>query len=498
MKKHRKSWESCCWNAFCRKECQTKRRQWSEPFLPCDFEQKCEVVKSEKKKTWFSHTVFAVSVVLFCCTLYHLSLVTFAKDLLYFPRGTVHWGIAEVAPHAFSHTVVIASPRPRQTGRCAGRLQQSFNNLYLPRILSCSWSWSQAILSHLSFHTQNHQRRPIWHMLDIFVTILWHQDHEKIAGMRFSSHISQQSAAVLSHGKYSMNLYSFNRYFCEIPSKSLHSFNVIYVMLRHLLAQFPGESIGWSTGQSGRHEQCQHRICWDVLTWSFWNSKSVGSKTCLKVRKHLLLGRSVSSWFFILFLCNLSPMSLSGEDPEFRSGLPLNFSHIMGSWCAGWNAIQPKWLKCDFDIPWFSVLHLFRLAAVSPGTSSGAACFKFVVVVNLKTAIWNNSLYWLFYCILFFAVILTGFAWDSWDIMRHFLLKKCTKTGESAASTPRASFRRKAKSLLARLQDGANQTSRCENHKMWILQILHVNFRDWRLLCSGIHRYGRGALNLKL
>ena len=198
-----------------------------------------------------------------------------------------------------------------------------------------------------------------------------------------------------------MNLYSFNSYFCEIPSKSLHSFNVIYVMLRHLLAQFPGESIGWSTGQSGRHEQCQHRICWDVLTWSFWNSKSVGSKTCLKVRKHLLLGRSVSSWFFILFLCNLSPMSLSGEDPEFRSGLPLNFSHIMGSWCAGWNAIQPKWLKCDFDIPWFSVLHLFRLAAVSPGTSSGAACFKFVVVVNLKTAIWNNSLYWLFYCILF-------------------------------------------------------------------------------------------------
>lgn len=73
---HRKSWESCCWNAFCRKECQTKRRQWSEPFLPCDFEQKCEVVKSEKKKTWFSHTVFAVSVWLFCCTLYHLSLLS--------------------------------------------------------------------------------------------------------------------------------------------------------------------------------------------------------------------------------------------------------------------------------------------------------------------------------------------------------------------------------------------------------------------------------------
>ena len=75
-RKHRKSWESCCWNAFCRKECQTKRRQWSEPFLPCDFEQKCEVVKSEKKKTWFSHTVFAVSVWLFCCTLYHLSLLS--------------------------------------------------------------------------------------------------------------------------------------------------------------------------------------------------------------------------------------------------------------------------------------------------------------------------------------------------------------------------------------------------------------------------------------
>lgn len=122
-------------------------------------------------------------------------------------------------------------------------------------------------------------------MLDIFVTILWHQDHEKIAGMRFSSHISQQSAAVLSHGKYSMNLYSFNRYFSEIPSISLHSFNVIYVMLRHLLAQFPGESIGWSTGQSGRHEQCQHRICWDVLTWSFWNSKKCWIKDLLKSEK---------------------------------------------------------------------------------------------------------------------------------------------------------------------------------------------------------------------
>lgn len=325
-------------------------------------------------------------------------------------------------------------------------------------------------------------------MLDIFVTILWHQDHEKIAGMRFSSHISQQSAAVLSHGKYSMNLYSFNRYFSEIPSNSLHSFNVIYVMLRHLLAQFPGESIGWSTGQSGRHEQCQHRICWDVLTWSFWNSKSVGSKTCLKVRKHLLLGRSVSSWFFILFLCNLSPMSLSGEDPEFRSGLPLNFSHIMGSWCAGWNAIQPKWLKCDFDIPWFSVLHLFRLAAVSPGTSSGAACFKFVVLVTVETAIWISEKC-CFYCI--FGNLSRFCLMEIHESMRHFCWKKCTKkkgqSSESAsASTPRASFRRKAKSLLARLQD--LQTSRCE-HQETRCEITRCDEfykwkRDWNLFAQ--------------
>jgi hypothetical protein len=30
----------------------------------------------------------------------------------------------------------------------------------------------------------------------------------------------------------------------------------------------------------------------------------------------------------------MGPSDASGEDPEFRSGLPLNFSHIMGSWCA--------------------------------------------------------------------------------------------------------------------------------------------------------------------
>lgn len=272
--------------------------------------------------------------------------------------------------------------------------------------------------------------------------------------MRFSSHISQQSAAVLSHGKYSMNLHSFNRYFSEIPSNSLHSFNVIYVMLRHLLAQFPGESIGWSTGQSGRHEQCQHRICWDVLTWSFWNSKSVGSKTCLKVRKHLLLGRSVSSWFFILFLCNLSPMSLSGEDPEFRSGLPLNFSHIMGSWCAGWNAIQPKWLKCDFDIPWFSVLHLFRLAAVSPGTSSGAACFKFVVLVTVETAIWISEKC-CFYCI--FGNLSRFCLMEIHESMRHFCWKnaqrkkvKVRKAQVPVLHEPASDAKRKASWLACR------------------------------------------------
>lgn len=99
-KKHRKSWESCCWNAFCRKECQTKRRQWSEPFLPCDFEQKCEVVKSENKKNViFPHCICCICVAVLLHFISLVTFVTFAKDLLYFPRGTVHWGVAEVALH---------------------------------------------------------------------------------------------------------------------------------------------------------------------------------------------------------------------------------------------------------------------------------------------------------------------------------------------------------------------------------------------------------------